>query len=288
MAEGNGGNCMDSPRNQAVLPNSRENMLDAAVRFLQNPLVQRTSVVNQETFLRSKGLTEEEVKLVLQRATAPGNKLSDDGQLNIPMPPPVPARDYNSLTYRSNGASKFREFMNTVLFVCGFTYGVYQFYKNYLHHLWFGEEGDERRNLKLDETCYSAIDELRINVRAINDTLRTLEEQQQRKQLSETYATAKQVDDLKAEIASVKSLLLGRNQFAPPVLQTMLVPPSIPSWQLMTDAEDMKGSEEEATQDCKDDAELEIRTSGSGSSENDMVTTNGSDSSLEMISKNTY
>jgi peroxin-14 len=47
-----------------------------AVKFLQNPNVQKSSLANRQAFLKKKGLTDEEVQIACERAGAfatPGN-----------------------------------------------------------------------------------------------------------------------------------------------------------------------------------------------------------------------
>jgi hypothetical protein len=45
-----------------------------AVKFLQNPNVQKSSLANQQAFLKRKGLTDEEVHIACERAGAIGSQ----------------------------------------------------------------------------------------------------------------------------------------------------------------------------------------------------------------------
>jgi peroxin-14 len=47
--------------------------IGTAVKFLQNPNVQKSSLANQQAFLKRKGLTEEEVRIACERAGAIGS-----------------------------------------------------------------------------------------------------------------------------------------------------------------------------------------------------------------------
>jgi hypothetical protein len=44
--------------------------ISTAVKFLQNPNVQRSSLAHQQAFLKRKGLTDEEVQIACERAGA--------------------------------------------------------------------------------------------------------------------------------------------------------------------------------------------------------------------------
>jgi len=73
----------------------------------------------------------------------------------------------------------------------------------------------------------------------------------------------------------------SRHQFPAATSNNPLVSPSIPTWQLSSSPQTTDADEGEQGQ--KGEGDIEVCTSGSGSSENEVVTNNGSDSSLEMI-----
>lgn len=73
----------------------------------------------------------------------------------------------------------------------------------------------------------------------------------------------------------------SRHQFPAAAPSNPLVPPSIPAWQLSSSPQVTDGDEGEQGQ--KGEGDIEVCTSGSGSSENEVVINTGSDSSLEMI-----
>jgi hypothetical protein len=72
----------------------------------------------------------------------------------------------------------------------------------------------------------------------------------------------------------------SRHQFPAATPSNPLVPPSIPAWQLSS-PQVIDG--DEGDQGQKGEGDIEVCTSGSGSSENEVVINTGSDSSLEMI-----
>ncbi|KAK7871655.1 hypothetical protein R5R35_009024 [Gryllus longicercus] len=238
----------------------RQDVINTAVNFLQNPTVQRSSLKHRQAFLKSKGLSDEEIRVACERATAllaekqnftPPGVLTNIPNAAVPIYTPQAQSSW----------SKFRDFANAIVLIGGVSYGIYLFYK-------------------LDLAIAASIQELRDSVNKVHADLKTLHERQTRSP-SDGPATIRQIEELKNEIASVKGLLLNRSQFAPPVTKSPLTPPSIPAWQLSA-AESAKETEE--SQGGKGDADIEdICLSGSGSSETEMVTNNGSDSSLEMI-----
>lgn len=74
---------------------------------------------------------------------------------------------------------------------------------------------------------------------------------------------------------------LSRHQFPAASPSNPVVPPSIPAWQLSSSPQATDGDEGEQGQ--KGEGDIDVCTSGSGSSENEVVINTGSDSSLEMI-----
>jgi peroxin-14 len=48
--------------------------IGTAVKFLQNPNVQKSSFTHQKAFLKRKGLTDEEVEIARERAGAIGRQ----------------------------------------------------------------------------------------------------------------------------------------------------------------------------------------------------------------------
>ncbi|KAJ9577803.1 hypothetical protein L9F63_005622, partial [Diploptera punctata] len=242
--------------------------ISTAVKFLQNPNVQKSSLAHRQAFLRKKGLTEEEVQIASERAGA----FQNDGQLQTMLQNQV-APSANKPPYLLQPPtfwSRTRDILNTVAIIGGITYGLYLFYKKYIEPFFFGIE---RKQKSIEDSILELSEELKkvnVNVQKIS------EHQKQQNEQSQSSA-AKQIQELKAEIATVKGLLLNRHQFPAATPSNPLVPPSIPAWQLSspqaTDGEEGQ----------KGEGDIEICTSGSGSSENEVVINTGSDSSLEMI-----
>lgn len=60
----------EAPPQQAIPPAvpPREHLITTAIKFLNNPNVLRSAVGQKQAFLRSKGLTEDEIQLACERA----------------------------------------------------------------------------------------------------------------------------------------------------------------------------------------------------------------------------
>lgn len=57
--------------------------INTAVKFLQNPNVQKSSLANRQAFLKKKGLTEEEVQIACERASAVGSPGNNEVSFHI-------------------------------------------------------------------------------------------------------------------------------------------------------------------------------------------------------------
>uniref|UniRef100_A0A3Q3AWZ8 Peroxisomal membrane protein PEX14 n=1 Tax=Kryptolebias marmoratus TaxID=37003 RepID=A0A3Q3AWZ8_KRYMA len=212
-------------------------VITTAVKFLENPKVRQTPLATRKAFLKKKGLTDEEVELAIQRSgsTAEVLPLSPAAFPHPPYAapaPPIPAgyrwRDYGALT----------------VIMVGLAFGFHQLYKKYILPLIMGSREDKKHLQRMESNIAAMSGTLTQTVSQLQQTLVSVQElliQQQQKiqQLSQELAAAETssstnrildnqtVGDLKAEIASLKGLLLSRKQFpSTPAI------PKIPSWQI--------------------------------------------------------
>lgn len=234
----------------------RENLVTTAVKFLTNPSVQRCTIESKERFLRSKGLTDPEIQQAIGKCT----EMLD-----------VPSMTSELMFFHQSRRSWFRDNVLPLLVYGGFMYGAYWFYKNYVRHLLFVEQPKRK-------TTAECIDELRKSVDVLNANFTSLRTEMTAN--AHQSALRSQLDSVKSEIASVKAIMLNRNQF--PVLKTRPGPPSIPDWQ--------RHSEEATSTEVPSDDKKKSHRSrsqrsesgGSNSSEGEQATKN-SDSSLEIM-----
>ncbi|XP_027868251.1 peroxisomal membrane protein PEX14 isoform X4 [Xiphophorus couchianus] len=190
------------PPTQSGLPSGddgtarpREALVATAVKFLQNPKVRESPLATRKAFLKKKGYRW---------------------------------RDYGALT----------------IIMVGIAFGFHQLYKKYILPLIMGSREDKKHLQRMESNIAAMSGTLTQTVTQLQQTLVHIQEllvQQQQKiqELSQELSAAKTssstnrildnqtVGELKAEIASLKGLLLSRRQFpSTPAI------PKIPSWQI--------------------------------------------------------
>jgi len=218
-----------------ILDPPRENLIRTASKFLQNPRVRRTTLVQKQNFLRQKGLTEEEIQLACEHA---GIFLEDQNMTTNLMPSrkPFPYRDEKRLSLWV----KAKDIANLVALISIGSYSLYSFWKSYIAPRFFGTRSRHEQNY---EKLLVSIGKLNESVEELKELLRTM---QQASTLSQrpnsSFATIKsgtasEIHDIRNELASIKGLLLNRSQFPSS--------PGIPSWQMLENEElDESGSSE--------------------------------------------
>nr|CAD7407746.1 unnamed protein product [Timema cristinae] len=239
--------------------------VNKAADFLRNPKVYKSARDRQEEFLKSKGLTDDEVQIAFQRANV---LIQEDQRIQMRHPPPhttLAVQSHpNYVLPQPTRWSKFREMGNTAALLASLAYGLYLFYKKYIQPYLFvrkKRKTAEELVLELKNIVTSSLITLREELRSVHNDLNGVQEQ-----ITHESEAVREIQGLKNDIAILKGLLLGKNQF--PSLPTT-TPLSLPSWQLS----EQEGEEKEDGAD-----------SGSGSSGTEVVAKNGgSDSSLEMI-----
>ncbi|KAJ8675435.1 hypothetical protein QAD02_011221 [Eretmocerus hayati] len=225
----------------------RENLVNTAVKFLQNPKVSASPITQKQDFLRRKGLSEQEIQRACELALVGINK-PDYSVVTIPQG--QFQAQYSQYALQTTLFYKVKEFLNGVVLVAASCYCVYWFYKKVIYPLLFGRKKDPPKD---------PVVELDKNLQSVKDSIDQVKTDVQQLTQNQIDASVPQlVQELKQDLASLKSLLLSRKQFPS-------APASIPSWQLEASSQG-----QEKSNDREDDA-------GSGSS------TNNSDSSLEMI-----
>lgn len=253
----------------------REHLITTAVKFLNNPNVMRSAINQKQSFLRSKGLSEEEIQLACERAGVFTKDPNIQSQTVISMgvsPAAHPNANY-VIQPRQSWFGRVKEILNSVALISGLMYAVYLFYKRFIEPFIFRgkrKKPVEEQISELNETVEVKIDGITFELTQIKEELARVHQVQ---------SNAKELTNFKSDLDSIKGLLLNRKQFASPNLP--VVPPSIPAWQLQSQSQrEEQTPNSEGEPDKIDDNDT---GSGSGSSENDVVLKN-SDSSLEIIS----
>lgn len=218
----------------------RETLIATAVRFLQNQKVRQSPIATRRAFLKKKGLTDEEVELAIQRSgsTEEALAVSVTGPEHISHPFPLAPVPYTHPGYR------WRDYGALAVILAGMAFGFYHLYRKYILPLIMGSKEDKKHLQKIESNIADMSGTLTQTVTQLQMTLNSVQEllvQQQKKiqelsqELSNSQASSstnrmlesQSVSELKAEIVSLKGLLLSRRQFpASPSI------PKIPSWQI--------------------------------------------------------
>jgi len=191
----------------------RETAIVTAVNFLNNPKVARSTLIQKRNFLASKGLTNEEIQKAFEKVGIFEKMDSqDETRININSVQPY--------KHQMTTFEKIKDIISSAALISGLAYGIYLFYKKFIEPLLFGRKKGDK------------IDELSKTTKAINgELIRVRDEINKQKQTQEANHKLLQntLQSFKAEIDTIKGILLNRKQFSSPSQSTGI---SIPSWQL--------------------------------------------------------
>ncbi|XP_076874611.1 LOW QUALITY PROTEIN: peroxisomal membrane protein PEX14 [Brachyhypopomus gauderio] len=227
----------DSPVREDGPP--RETLIATAVKFLQNPKVRQSPLATRRAFLKKKGLSDEEVEMAIQRSGSTQEALvlspAPPTHTLQHLPPPGP---YGPPGYR------WRDYGALAIIMAGMAFGFHHLYRKYIVPLIMGGREDKQHLQRMERSMAEMSGTLAQTVTQLQTTLASVQEllvQQQKRiqEMSQELASSQassttnrmmesqSISELKAEIASLKGLLLSRRQFpASPSL------PKIPSWQI--------------------------------------------------------
>lgn len=237
------------PGGDAAAP-PREALITTAVKFLQNPKVSQSPLATRKSFLKKKGLTDEEVELAIQRSGSTEEVLPLS-----PVGPPHPLQaNQLALVPHSPAGYRWRDYGALTFITVGIAFGFHQLYRKYILPLIMGSREDKKHLQRMESNIAAMSGTLTQTVGQLQQTLGSVQElliqQQQRiQELSQELVAAEAssstnrildnqtVGELKAEIVSLKGLLLGRKQF--PSTPTI---PKIPAWQIPLKSPSAPGS----------------------------------------------
>ncbi|KAM6929602.1 peroxisomal membrane protein PEX14 isoform 2-T4 [Lycodopsis pacificus] len=227
------------PGDDAAAP-PREALITTAVQFLQNPKVRQSPLATRRAFLKKKGLRDVEVELAIQRSGSTEEILPVS-----PVGPPHPLHATQlALAPHGPAGHRWRDYGALTIIMVGIAFGFHQLYKKYILPLIMGSREDKKHLQRMESNIAAMSGTLTQTVSQLQQTLVSVQElliqQQQRiQELSQELAASatssstyrildnQTVGELKAEIVSLKGLLLGRRQFpSTPAI------PKIPSWQI--------------------------------------------------------
>ncbi|KAM4609853.1 peroxisomal membrane protein PEX14 [Polymixia lowei] len=237
------------PGDDAAAP-PREALIVTAIKFLQNPKVRQSPLATRKAFLKKKGLTDEEVELAIQRSGS-----TEEVPALSPVGPPHPLHALQLAPGpHSPTAYRWRDYGALTIIMVGMAFGLHHLYKKYILPLIMGSREDKKHLQRMESnmaamsgTLTETVSQLQKTLASIQDLL--VQQQQRIQDLSQELATAEAssstnrildgqtIGELKAEIVSLKGLLLGRRQF--PATPSV---PKIPSWQIPLKPPSVPGS----------------------------------------------
>nr|SVE77925.1 EOG090X0FQ8 [Daphnia lumholtzi]SVE78555.1 EOG090X0FQ8 [Daphnia lumholtzi] len=204
----------------------REDLISTAVKFLQNPRVASRPKTEKESFLQRKGLNPAEIIAAFEAAGTSEKKLHEYSHALAPV--------------STSKWGCFKEITNVMVLIAGATYSLHYLYRRFIEPFLFGHKKKkplEDTVEEMNKNLTSLVGNVLATVQNLSDTVATLRPKQ--------YEQS-EIKELKAEVASLKAILLGRRQFpAPPAIITGT--PSIPSWQLGTSSEEKLNLRAEST-----------------------------------------
>lgn len=184
--------------------------INTAVSFLQNPNVARSSIVQKEKFLRSKGLTDEEIKLAFQQTGVFTKDPNGAAIINMEIghrPSPAPNTSLSPLYRASESAmQKLYNIISSTAMVTGTVYAIYYVYKRFIEPFLFGGKKDKKSTADLlndlDEKVDQNLRKLNVEMTAIKDEIRTT--------YNGDHMMRQNMLTFKSDLDAIKGLLLNR------------------------------------------------------------------------------
>ena len=231
----------------------RHELISTAVTFLKDVRAASHSIDQKKDFLLKKGLNSSEIDLALSIAESQASHGLQVQQFHqtsaLQTNPSMPYYPFSQGPIYPSGLQMIRSLVPPLVIAYGTIYGVYLLYKKYIEPRLFGPPKKHPLYLIIE-----SVTKLQESMNAIQESLDKMEDNIVSKLVvhitnynqiasSERLAAC----DLKKELASLKALLLGRNNFPEtPYISSVSkkiadgsssVNASIPSWQLAVEGE---------------------------------------------------
>jgi len=210
---------------------SRHDLLDTAVKFLKNAKIAPSPLATKKAFLKSKGLSEDQINQACQMA---GISANDSPNSQIIEEQPRDGHIYPVLSAypQTSWLVTLRDFANVIFLFGSATYGMHFLWKHYIRPWLMNQksEGD-----KFKDTVQNSLETISSTMVTLEATLSTqkiiLEQLLQKSSAMEMNNNWRQEgQDIRSEIISLKGLLLSSSKFAsPPVVSGL----NIPEWQMV-------------------------------------------------------
>merc|ERR1739846_42982 len=209
----------------------RQDMVATAVRFLENDRVRTSTDDMKRQFLLKKGLNEGEIREAFARV----KPAVQQPQQAVPVPLQVGAHPVIAVS-QSSFSSRIRDLLNLLLLIGGASYGIRYLWKTYIAPWLFGPAKPvPNPQAAVVETCQAVLGGVQQLQQAITSLQTSISSQAEKLGRAVESRQGRQentgeLGELKAEIQSVKGLLLSSRSF--PQQPPVSAPPSLPAWQL--------------------------------------------------------
>merc|ERR1711936_335122 len=213
----------------------RQDMVATAVRFLENDRVRASTDDMKRKFLLKKGLNEGEIREAFARVQPAVQQTAP--QQAVPAPLQVGGGHPAIAVSQNSFSSRIRDLLNLLLLIGGASYGLRYLWKTYIAPWLFGPAKPvPNPQAAVVETCQAVLGGVQQLQQAITSLQTSIGSQAEKLERAVEYRQGRQenttgdIGELKAEIQSVKGLLLSSRSF--PQQPPVSAPPSLPAWQL--------------------------------------------------------
>merc|ERR1719266_2575236 len=212
----------------------RQDMVSTAVRFLENDRVRASTDEMKRKFLLKKGLNEGEIREAFARVKPAVQQPS--AHQAVAVRPQIGAGHPVVAVSQSSFSSRIRDMLNLLLLIGGASYGIRYLWKTYIAPWLFGPSKPvPNPQAAVVETCQAVlggVQQLQQAITSLQTSINSQAEKLERAVESRQgrHETTGDIGELKAEIQSVKGLLLSSRSF--PQQPPVSAPPSLPAWQL--------------------------------------------------------
>merc|ERR1712037_264873 len=212
----------------------RQDMVATAVRFLENDRVRASTDDMKRKFLLKKGLNEGEIREAFARVQPAVQQTAP--QQAVPAPLQVGGGHPAIAVSQNSFSSRIRDLLNLILLIGGASYGIRYLWKTYIAPWLFGPAKPvPNPQAAVVETCQAVLGGVQQLQQAITSLQTSISSQAEKLDRAVESRQGRQentgeLGELKAEIQSVKGLLLSSRSF--PQQPPVSAPPSLPAWQL--------------------------------------------------------
>merc|ERR1711936_1515198 len=202
----------------------RQDMVATAVRFLENDRVRASTDDMKRKFLLKKGLNEGEIREAFARVKPAVQQPS--AHQAVAVRPQIGAGHPVLAVSQSSFGSRIRDMLNLLLLIGGASYGIRYLWKTYIAPWLFGPSKPvPNPQAAVVETCQAVLGGVQQLQQAITSLQTSIGSQAEKLERAVEYRQGRQenttgdLGELKAEIQSVKGLLLSSRSFPqqPPV-----------------------------------------------------------------------